>query len=119
MKKRMKKRLSDNTFFFRLIWRFTLFLTLFSAVLLSFYLSGNFQQFLDSTQRFILLFCSIACAMLAFFAAVGVFDSIIMFYQNRELKYIRSFFTFLILLALAAAIVLSLRIISSLSLGLQ
>ena len=115
----MKKRTYDNTFFYRLIKRFTLYLALFIIVLLSLTLSGNFQQFLDSTQRFILLFCSIVCAMLCCFAFVGIIDSIIMLCQSKELKYIVAFFVFMLQLVLAAGILLVLRIISSLSLGLQ
>ncbi|MBR1910873.1 MAG: hypothetical protein IJ828_00805, partial [Treponema sp.] len=74
----MKHTIHDNTFFFRLIKRFTLFLFLQLAVLCVLYVRGSFQNFLDSTQRFLLLFCSIDSAMLFIFSIAGAVQSIVL-----------------------------------------
>lgn len=53
-KKTIYKTNSSIYFFFRIIIRMTMFLFLIQASLLIFYFIGNFQQFLDTSQKLIL-----------------------------------------------------------------
>ena len=115
----MKHNIQDNTFFFRLVKRFTLFLFLQLVVLLTLYMRGSFQNFLDSTQRFLLLFCSIDSVMLIIFSIVGAWQSIILLFLNKEKKYILYFLGYICIISLASSIFLILRSITFLSLGLH
>lgn len=53
-KKTIYKTNSSIYFFFRIIIRMTMFLFLIQASLLIFYFIGNYQQFLDTSQKLIL-----------------------------------------------------------------
>lgn len=53
-KKTIYKTNSAIYFFFRIIIRMTMFLFLIQASLLIFYFIGNYQQFLDTSQKLIL-----------------------------------------------------------------
>lgn len=111
--------LSDNSFLFRLTKRFTLFLLLQALVLLACYISGNFQNFLDSTQRFILLLSSVNAVMLVFFAAAGAAQSFLLIFITKKKRYALWFLAYLILLGADAAAFILLRGIHYLSAGLQ
>lgn len=108
----------DNTFFFRLVKRITLFLFLFQAVLLLLFIAGNFQSFLDSNLRFIFLCCSIISALLFFCSCLGIIDSIIMAIQTKQRKYIFYIFRYFVFVILATIIFVLLRGISFLSSGI-
>lgn len=111
--------IQDNTFFFRLVKRFTIFLTLQIIVILSLYIRGSYQNFLDSTQRFLLLFCSINAVMLVIFSIAGLVQSIILLCLNKEKKYILYFLGYLVLIIVISLVFTLLRSITILSLGLH
>lgn len=116
--KNKHKQKTDNTFLFKLTWRTSLFLFLLLAVLFLFYLSGNYQNFLDSTQLFVLFLCSIICIFLFLFSAAGILESIFLFFSTMKKRYWIYFACYVLSLILSGAFFVALRTISKISLGL-
>ncbi|MBQ5431941.1 MAG: hypothetical protein IIU30_00640 [Treponema sp.] len=83
-----------------------------------FYICGNFQVFLDSTQRFILLLCALISIALLILSLSGVLISIFQFIYNRR-KRAWIFFTIYILIAVFSVIIFFIsRTVSILSTGI-
>lgn len=112
------KYLSDNSFLFRLTKRFTLFLLLQAIVLIILYVTGNYQNFLDSTLRFIMLVASLNFAMLSFFSLAGLIESFCLIFITKKKKYIAYLFAYIILIFFACISFIILRGISFVSSGL-
>lgn len=62
---------------FRLSKRITLFLFLLLVAILIVYITGNFQKFLDSTQKSILLYAVLSAFALFFFSIFSILETII------------------------------------------
>ena len=118
-KSQKRNRKKNNTaFLFELTKRSTLFLFLLTGSLSALYISGNYQSFLDSTQRFLLTVCSITAIMLALFCAAGIILCIIMFAVQRLWHYWAYFLLYIIIIAAVAVLFAAMRIILALSKGL-
>lgn len=109
---------SKKPFLFRLVWRFTLFFFLQLTLLLLFYISGNYQRFLDITQRFIMFLCSALSLVLIQLALTGLILSIGTFIAKRKAFYWLYFTAYLIILIIVPVIFSALRIITVLSKGI-
>ncbi|MBQ2206454.1 MAG: hypothetical protein II413_04540 [Treponema sp.] len=117
-KKAAQKKAKKKFFLFRLVWRTTLFLSSYLAAMFFFYICGNFQVFLDSTQRFILLLCALISIALLILSLSGVLISIFQFIYNRR-KRAWIFFTIYILIAVFSVIIFFIsRTVSILSTGI-
>ena len=122
MRKRKTEKNTNNSqntsFFYTLTGRATMFLILAVLSTFALYISGNFQQFLDSSQRFLLQWCSILTIILSLFSVTGFFQSIVMIILYKKLRFF--IFTILYLITLAVTIVLFLLMygITYLSVGL-
>ena len=117
-KKAAPKKAKKKFFLFRLVWRTTLFLSSYLAAMFFFYICGNFQVFLDSTQRFILLLCTLISIALLILSLSGVLISIFQFIYNRR-KRAWIFFTIYILIAVFSVIIFFIsRTVSILSTGI-
>ncbi|MBP5577759.1 MAG: hypothetical protein J6X67_13495 [Treponema sp.] len=117
-KKTATKKAKKKFFLFRLVWRTTLFLSAYLAAMFFFYICGNFQVFLDSTQRFILLLCALTSIALLILSLSGVLISIFQFIYNRR-KRAWIFFTIYILIAVFSVIIFLIsRTVSILSTGI-
>ncbi|MBR6079568.1 MAG: hypothetical protein IKP60_05340 [Treponema sp.] len=97
-KKQRKKR---TMFLYTLVSRTVLFLSLLTLIVFIIYVAGNFQEFLDSTQRYLLRFCSISCVLQGIFCMFGIVLSIVMFIVSLNPKYWLYFFIDIVLLVLA------------------
>ncbi|MBO4385995.1 MAG: hypothetical protein J5817_03160 [Treponema sp.] len=117
-KKTASKKAKKKFFLFRLVWRTTLFLSSYLAAMFFFYICGNFQVFLDSTQRFILLLCALISIALLILSLSGVLICIFQFIYNRR-KRAWIFFTVYIFLAIFSVIIFFIsRTVSILSTGI-
>ena len=108
----------NTSFFYKLTGRATMFLILAVMTTFILYVSGNYQQFLDSSQRFLLQWCSILTIILALFSFAGLFLSIVMGIVYRKIRYLLFFLMYLISLVLAVALFLVMYGITYLSVGL-
>ncbi len=120
-KKKTKKETNNSrntSFFYLLTGRAAMFLTL--AVLSTFglYIAGNYQGFLDSSQRFLLQWCSILTIILALFSVSGLFLSVVMAIVYKKLRYLLYFLMYLVALVLAVGLFLVMYGITYLSVGL-
>ena len=115
---REKKDSNNTSMIYKLIWRFTMFLTLAVLATFALYISGNYQEFLDSSQRFILQWCSILTIILALFSASGFFLSIVMMFVYKKVRYLLFLVLYLVTLVLAVALFLVMYGITYLSVGL-
>ncbi|MBP5442526.1 MAG: hypothetical protein J6Y60_04715 [Treponema sp.] len=121
VKKQTEKERKDKhntSMIFKLIWRFTMFLTLAVLATFALYISGNYQEFLDSSQRFILQWCSILTIILALFSVSGFFLSIVMAIVYKKVRYLLFLVIYLIILALSVVLFLVMYGITYLSVGL-
>ena len=108
----------DKSFLFKLTGRTSLFFALLLLVLVFFYLSGNYQNFLDTTQAFTLFMCSADCIVLFLFSLAGIIESIGLFFVSRKKRYWIFFGVFFISGIISAAVFMALRTVSILSLGI-
>lgn len=108
----------ETTFLFRLTFRAYLFLLLMLIVLTLFYVMGNFQQFLDSTQHFNLLLSSVVSIALIFFSFIGLVESIVYSITTKQKKFIFYAALFLLTLIIVTVVLLLLRTIIFLAAGL-
>lgn len=95
-----------------------MFLTLAVLATFALYISGNYQEFLDSSQRFILQWCSILTIILALFSVSGFFLSIVMAIVYKKVRYLLFLVIYLIILALSVVLFLVMYGITYLSVGL-
>ena len=77
----------NRSFLFKLTGRTSLFLFLLSVFLIVLYVSGSYQDFLDSTLNFILTSCSATILGLFVFSASGILQSIILFFISKRKLY--------------------------------
>ncbi len=96
----------------RLIERFSLYFFLLLAVALTLFLAGNYQKFLDTTQRNILYFGIFQAASLFVFCIAGLFSSIIMLIKSRQKRYILQFIFYIVGLIIAPVIMIVIHIFS-------
>ena len=121
---RKKKREEKNkggkgtSFFYSLTGRATMFLLLAVFTTFILYVAGNYQEFLDSSQRFLLQWCSILTIMLALFSVSGFFLSIVMAIVSKKIIYLLYLVMYLLTLALAIALFFVMYGITYLSVGL-
>ena len=108
---------SNRSFLYKLTGRTTLFFFLFLTVLLIFYVSGTYQDFLDSTQSFILFISSATAVFLAFLCAGGTLISLAMLARHRLKRYIAFAAAYILTGSIASVIFIILRTVSILSLG--
>ncbi|MBP5359299.1 MAG: hypothetical protein J6Y69_08965 [Treponema sp.] len=108
----------NTSFFYKLTGRATMFLILAVMTTFILYVSGNYQQFLDSSQRFLLQWCSILTIILALFSFAGLFLSIVMTVVYRKIRYLLFFLMYLASLVLAVVLFLVMYGITYLSVGL-
>ncbi len=105
-------------FLFRLTGRFTLFFFLQLILFLLFYVSGNYQHFLDTTQNLILFLCSAISIILILLSLTGLLLSIVFFTIQRKAFYWVYFSCYLFILLTVPAIFIALRVLTILSRGL-
>lgn len=91
---------------FRLTKRVTLFLFLLLIALIIVYITGNFQKFLDSTQKLILTYAMLVSIALILFSILSIVESLIFMIAQRRLE------MFFYLVPFALCIVVSLIIIA-------
>lgn len=108
----------DKSILFRLIFRTTLFFALMSIFLFTLYIDGSYKSFLDTTQSFILVLCSLFALLLLIFSIIGIIDCIIMFSMFPQKTYFAYMSIFIIFCILSIVIFLLTRAGSILSKGL-
>ena len=119
-KNKKKKKQKDNTaFLFELTKRSTFFLFLLTAILFAMYICGNYQNFMDSSQRFLLTVCSISAIMLTLFCAAGIVLCIIMFIIQHLFRYGAYMLLYTLIIAVVAVVFALSRVILALSAGLR
>ncbi|WP_407399141.1 hypothetical protein [Treponema sp.] len=119
MAKNIIKDTFKNSFFFKLNCRTSLFLGLFLVVLFSFYLSGNHQNFLDSTQLFVLFLCSVDSIGLFLFSMAGLIESVVLFIVSGKKSYWIFFAVFFLSSVVSAGTFFIVRVLSILTLGTE
>ena len=113
-----QERKNRTSFLYSLVSRSVLFIFLFTLTVFAIYLSGNFQGFLDSTQRYLLKVCSIGCVLQVIMCVFGLVLSVIMFFVTFNPKYWIYFFIDLILIAFSVAGFMLMYVIAFLSSGI-
>ena len=81
------KKMHETSFLFSLTSRSVLFLFLETFVLLLLFITGNFQAFADSTQRFILLIAGVAAIALMLFSVCGIIESLVYHFLTKRRRY--------------------------------
>ena len=119
MAKNIFKEALNKSFLFKLTCRTCLFLASFLVVLFAFYLSGNFQNFLDSTLLFVLFLCSLDSIALFLFSVAGFFESIVLFFIQKKKRYWIYFFVFFLSSIVSAAVFFAVRTLSILTMGTE
>jgi len=108
--------------FFRLTNRATLFFLLLSASLLLFFVTGNYQQFLDSDQHIILVCCTVSEISLFIFSFFSFIEAVYCIFtvrkKNKWLFILHAVILFIICTA-AAILSFTTRTIIFLSAGIQ
>lgn len=117
MGKQKKKNKSNDLFVFRLSSRAALFLFLQTIAGFLFYISGNFQGFLDKSLRFILVWCAISSILLILFSIVGLFQCIISFFVTFKWRYWLYFLLYLLALIISPILFVSLSALNLLASG--
>lgn len=112
------KKTHERYFLFQLTFRSCIFLFLLLLVLLLFYGTGNFQQFLDSTQHFILILSSAVSIALALFSLALTIESIVYFIISKQKTYLIYLVAFIFITVISTALIFVLRAITFLSAGL-
>lgn len=112
------KKTHERYFLFQLTFRSCIFLCLLLLVLLLFYGAGNFQQFLDSTQHFVLILSSAVSIALALFSFALTIESIVYFIISKQKFYLINLIVFIFITIISIAILFLLRSITFLSSGL-
>ncbi|MBQ0039910.1 MAG: hypothetical protein KBS64_05745 [Treponema sp.] len=108
-----------KSFLFKLTGRTSLFFALLLIILMTYYISGNYQNFLDSTQRFILFLCSADCIILFLFSIAGIIESVTLYFISLKRHYWIFFAIYILSTAISLAVFIAVRAVSILSLGLN
>lgn len=119
IKRRFLKKNLDSSYLFNLTGRFTLFLFMETCVMLLLYLTGNFQSFSDSSQRFILLLTSVTAMTLFLFSMCGFIECIAYRIIKKENGFIMFSFIYLAGALFSFLIIFLIRVLSWLSGGMQ
>lgn len=106
-----------TSFLFKLTSRAIIFTTLLSFTILVMYLAGNFQRFLDSSQRYLLQCCSISCLLQGILCVIGIVMNLVMFFVSHHGKYWAYVAVDLLLLVLAVAGFILMYVVAFLSAG--
>ncbi|MCH5294564.1 MAG: hypothetical protein J1F14_01485 [Treponema sp.] len=114
--KDLGKKLS-HPLLFAITWRSTLFLAFSLVFFLLFYVSGNRQNFLDSTQNFILFVCTLFSILLSLISLAGLVESVALSLLNHKTRYLLFLAAYILCLVLSAAVTVILRVITFLSMG--
>lgn len=105
---------------FMLTRRMILFLFLLMTGLICFYLIGNYQQFLDSSQKIILNACAITAVGEILFSLMGTVESILCLVLRKDARLYHSIHLVLIVISglYGTAFLILFRVISIISTGL-
>lgn len=93
----------------RVLHRIILFLFCYVGVLFLYYILGNFNGILDSSQNLILLFTAAVSILLVLFCLYGILFSLIFLFAEKRLYYARLILNYLF----AAAFAILLLLVSS------
>lgn len=109
------------TLLFRLTRRTILFLFLFLVVLILFFIIGNYQVFLDSSQKIILQTASFAATALSIISLAGMVETVFCIIQKKGKRFFFSIHLVLMTITLLAGIIslFALQTTEILSLGLN
>lgn len=113
-----KKIKISRSFLFKLTCRTSIFFLLFSVSIISIYITGSYQNFLDTTQFFLLFLCSLNSVILLLFSAAGFIESLAFFFINRQKRYIVYSALFLILSILCFVFLIAFSSISIIAKGI-
>ncbi len=91
-----KQNINKKSPLFSLINRFMLFLVAFVLVILFVYIGGNWQFFLDTNQRFLLLVISVISIVLFFMLLIGFVIVIKSLVVTKSLYYMRYLFLYML-----------------------
>lgn len=103
---------------FKLTVRFTVFLLLLLFVLVLFYVSGNYQRFLDSTQRFVLTVSCPISILLCLLSSCGAVLSLAHLVRTGRPRFVLAAVIFIAIALSGAVLFLALRVILMVSSGL-
>lgn len=97
IKFKYSKKIISNTLTYKIAMAINLSITVFSILLVVLYVIGNYQDFQDITQHYILGILSFVSIFNAIFSILLFFESIIkLIHENRKIKtLINSFFLIL------------------------
>jgi hypothetical protein len=96
----MNKR---KTLLYQMTLRTVLFLFLFLSALILFYIIGNYQQFLDSNQKTILLLATITAILLVSFSSAGFLESLFYLIKRDYTGHCLSYIIRMVLMVFSAA----------------
>ena len=82
------------------------------------FISGNFQTFADSSQRFLLLITSVLAIALVLFSISGFIESLVLFFLQKRKFMIATSVLFLLCAIYAVVIIVFIRIVFWLSGGM-
>jgi uncharacterized membrane protein len=91
---RKKEPKEKQPLLYRILRRTVLFLTLFLTSLLLFYIIGNYQEFVDSNQNFILDAATVTAFLLVFFSAAGSAAAAVLFLRKHTVQHKRYVLSF-------------------------
>ncbi len=111
-------RKNKTSFLYTLTCRMLLFVFLTTSTVFILYLTGNFQHFLDSSQRYLLRWCSISCVFMGILSAASMLMSIIMFFVTFHPKYWIYFVLELLALAVSVAGFIIMYVLTFISAGI-
>lgn len=77
----------NRSLLFKLMCRTSLFLFLMLTQSFILYITGNIQEFLDSTQTFILLVCSMLSVTIVLISIYGLVESVVLFFLHKLKRY--------------------------------
>lgn len=105
---------------FMLTRRMILFLSLLLCVLILFYIVGNYQFFLDSSQKIVLRSAAVTASALFIISVSGIIETIlcIVFLKNKRMYFIIHLVLIFIAQLLSIASLILFRIIDIVSTGL-
>lgn len=109
VKQKIKQHKNKKPPIFKILNRLNLFLFSFSCVIFIFYIAGNWQGFLDDSQKLLLLVTNISSILLLLFIIVGFMLIVVFSFKQKTMYFLR----FIPLYILYGAICLSIMLFSS------
>jgi len=110
--KKKSNNIYHTSLLYRLIERFTIFVTLQLLVTLILYISGNYQLFLDKTQNTLLLFCSVLSVVLLILCFSGLIICTYSFIKAKKVKYFIQFILYLVGLIISPILMFAIRVLT-------